>query len=92
MRLIDLRQKEVINICDCRSLGCPIDIEFNSDTGVIIALIIPGPGKFYGFFGREKDLVIPWDCICQIGDDIILVKLPKKPPPPPPPPPPPRPC
>lgn len=84
MRIMDLRQKEVINICDCRCLGCPIDLEFNAVTGVITALIIPGPAKFCGLLGRENDFIIPWECICQIGDDIILVKLPCKPPPPPP--------
>lgn len=27
MRVVDLRQKEVINICTCKTLGCPIDVE-----------------------------------------------------------------
>ena len=82
MRILDLRQKEVINICDCKSLGCPVDLSFDCLTGCITALIIPGPGKLCGFLGREKDLIIPWECICQIGDDIILVNLPQKTPPP----------
>ena len=30
MRVVDLRQKEVINICTCKTLGCPIDVEFLS--------------------------------------------------------------
>ena len=85
MRLIDLKQKEVINICTCCSIGCPADVEFNCITGRITALIVPGPAKFCGILGREKDIIIPWECICQIGDDIILVKLPEEPPPPPPP-------
>ena len=42
MRVVDLRQKEVINICTCKSLGCPIDVEFNCATGQITALILPG--------------------------------------------------
>ncbi len=29
MRVCELRQKEVVNICSCRTLGCPLDIEFN---------------------------------------------------------------
>mgnify|MGYP005795177635 CR=1 FL=1 len=82
MRLIDLKQKEVINICSCSSLGCPADVDFNCITGRIIALIVPGPAKFCGILGREKDIIIPWEAICQIGDDIILVKLPEGPPPP----------
>lgn len=79
MRVVDLRQKEVINVCTCKSLGCPIDLEFNCATGQITALILPGPARFCGMFGRENDILIPWNCICQIGDDIILVELPPKP-------------
>ena len=33
MRVVDLRQKEVINICTCKTLGCPIDVEFNPKNG-----------------------------------------------------------
>lgn len=75
MRLCELKQKEIINTCTCRSLGCPIDLEFDCKTGCITALIVPGPGKFCSFFGRESEYIIPWKCICQIGDDIILVEI-----------------
>ena len=37
------------------------------------ALIVPGPCRFLGLFGREDDYVIPWLCIKRIGDDLILV-------------------
>ena len=33
MRICDLRQKEVINICPCRSLGCVNDADIDSCTG-----------------------------------------------------------
>lgn len=75
MRLCELRQKEVINICTCSSLGCVIDVEMNVQNGCITALIVPGPGRFPSFWGREHELTIPWKCICQIGDDIILVEI-----------------
>ncbi|MCI5648360.1 MAG: PRC-barrel domain-containing protein [Fusicatenibacter sp.] len=78
MRVIDLRQKEVINICNCKTLGCPIDLEFHPVSGCVTALILPLPGKFCGFFGHDGDFRIPWECIRQIGDDIILVELPEK--------------
>ena len=67
MRLIDLKQKEIINICTCSSMGCPADVEFNSRTGRITALIVPGAARFCGLLGRENDIVIPWERICQIG-------------------------
>ena len=43
MRLCELKQKEVINTCTCKSLGCPVDLEFNYKTGKIESLILPGP-------------------------------------------------
>ena len=59
MRICDLKQKEVINIHTCRSLGCPLDVEFCCETARLKALI--------------SECIIPWDCIRQIGEDIILV-------------------
>ena len=75
MRLCELKQKEVINTCTCKSLGCPVDLEFNCKTGKIESLILPSPGRFCCFWGRESEYIIPWNCICQIGDDIILVEI-----------------
>lgn len=75
IRLWDLRQKEVINVCDCKRLGCISDIEFNCVTGCVEALIVPGPGKICGFLGRDMEYVIPWCCVEQIGTDIVLVKV-----------------
>ena len=37
------------------------------------ALIMPDPGKFCWGFSKENEYSIPWDCIRQIGEDIILV-------------------
>ena len=75
MRLCDLRQKEVINICTCRSLGCAVDVDIDPRTGCILFLIVPGPGKLCSFLGRDSEYVIPWKCITQIGSDIILVEI-----------------
>lgn len=42
----------------------------------LTALIIPGPYRFFGLFGRGEEYCIPWECIKQIGDDIILIDKP----------------
>ena len=69
MRLIDLKQKEIINICTCSSMGCPADVEFNSRTGRITALVVPGCRQnSAAFWDGENDIVIPWERICQIGE------------------------
>lgn len=75
MRIFELKQKEVINTNTCKSMGCPVDVEFNPCNGQITALIVPGPGKFCGFLGHDCEFFIPWNCICRIGEDIILVEI-----------------
>ena len=35
----------------------------------------PIDGRFCCLFGRDNEYIIPWECISQIGDDIILVKI-----------------
>ena len=75
MRICDLRQKEVINVRDCQRLGFVADVDFDCNTGCICQLIVPVPGKFCGLFGRETEYTIGWKCVCQIGDDVILVDI-----------------
>ena len=69
----DLARKDVININDGCRLGCVCDVEIDVNDGRIVSLIIYGRTKFFGLFGREDDLVIPWCNIQKIGEDIILV-------------------
>lgn len=69
------KQKEVINIKDGCRYGCVTDIEFDERCGKIFCIIVPCPGRGLCFFGNEKTIKIPWDCICKIGDDIILVNV-----------------
>lgn len=59
MRICELKQKEVINIHTCRSLGCPLDVEFCCETARLKALIMPEPGKFCWCFSRESECIIP---------------------------------
>ncbi|MEG0961227.1 MAG: YlmC/YmxH family sporulation protein [Lachnospiraceae bacterium] len=75
MRICELREKEVINICNCKCLGFVIDVEIDECTGCVRALIIPGCGRMFGMFGKGNDLIIPWKQIVRIGPDIILVEL-----------------
>lgn len=71
-----LKNKEVINISDGRSLGFVYDIEVDLDKGVIDGIVIPGTRGFMGLFSKkEGDLVIKWDKVKTVGDDVILVDL-----------------
>ena len=78
MRISELKEKEVINANDCKRLGFVGDVDFNMCTGCIVAIIVPGPGCFCGFLGREKEYIIPFCDICQVGEDVILVDVKKK--------------
>ena len=71
----DFRTKEVINVRDGRRLGNIIDMEFNLLEGRITAIVVPGASRFLGLLKEEDDLVIPWEKIKKIGDDVILVDV-----------------
>lgn len=75
MRLSELEEKEVINTCDCKKLGCIADLVMDECKGCIEAIIVPKPGKWCGLFGDGTEYVIPFQCIKKIGPDIILVEI-----------------
>ncbi len=72
----ELRELEVVNLLDGKRLGFASDLEIDADTGRIIAIVVPGPGKFLWIFGKSTDFVIPWEKIQKIGVDVILVETP----------------
>ena len=75
-RIRDLRRKEVINICDGCRLGCVADVDIRVPEGQVVAIVVYGPCRFFGLFGRGEEFYVPWECIKQIGDDIILIDKP----------------
>ena len=89
MTLSDRCQKDVINTRDGRCLGKVVDIEFclcetcppgmQAMPGRVTALIVPGGRRGFscGHFlrGEKEVIVIPWEMICKIGDDVILVDV-----------------
>ena len=70
----ELREKDVINMCDGVNLGCPCDFEFDVYNGEITALIISRSSGFFRL-NRSYDIKIPWKNIERIGEDAILVRL-----------------
>ena len=76
MKLRELRCREVINICDGCRLGTVGDVEIRFPDGQVSAIVVYGPCRFFGLFGRGEEYYIPWDCIARMGDDIILVDKP----------------
>ena len=56
-------------------MGYVQDVEANFETGEITAIIVPGTSKMFSI-GNKGDIIIPWNKIRRIGDDIILVEIP----------------
>lgn len=73
--ILRIEGKGSVNICNGKCLGGVVDLQINECSGAIEALIVPGPGKFCGFFGTDSEYVIPFACIKKIGPDIILVEI-----------------
>ncbi|AVX20990.1 MULTISPECIES: YlmC/YmxH family sporulation protein [Carboxydocella] len=76
LKVSDLRLREVINVVDGRRLGPIKDIDIDVENGTIRALVLnPEGGRMFRMFGRQEDIVIPWENINKIGIDVILVEL-----------------
>ena len=73
---LDFRHKEVVNIKDGRRLGYVQDVCADLESGIITSIIVPGgTNKFMSLFSSSNDIVIPWNRIRCIGEDLILVEL-----------------
>lgn len=72
-RIADLRNKQVVCIKNGCVLGYVYDIEFNTCDGTLTAIIIPGRPRFFGIFGHDEDIIIPWSEIEVIGEETVLV-------------------
>ena len=78
MRFWELTEKEVINCKDGKRLGYVADIEIEVPSGKVCRLFVPGKGKFCGCFGKGTEIVIKWDQIVRVGEDILLVDIESK--------------
>lgn len=70
-----LRNKEVVNVCNGENLGNITDIVFDCNCGKILGIILPAQKGFLHIFKNDNDMFIPYNRICKIGKDIILVDI-----------------
>ena len=73
IKFTELARKEVICITNGQRLGFVADVCVELPEGRVCAIVVPGPCKFFGRFGRQCDFHIPWNCIRKVGPDIVLV-------------------
>ena len=72
-KLSEMRSKEIINIKNGERLGYVDDVEFETETGMVKSFIVYGRTRFFGFLGKEDDIVITCDEIEVVGVDTILI-------------------
>ena len=74
-KFTQLQCKEVICISDGRRLGFIEDVIIRLPGGEVSAIVVPGRCRMGGFGPPKDDFVIPWNSICRIGPDIVLVDI-----------------
>jgi len=61
-------------VSDGARLGFVSDVEIDLSSGKLTALIVPGAFRLMGFLGKDSDVIIKWENIKKIGDDIIIIE------------------
>lgn len=72
-RIADLRNKQVVCVKNGCVLGFVSDVDIDTSTGNLLAIVIFGRLRLLGILGREDDIVIPWKDISVIGHETVLV-------------------
>lgn len=78
MRLLELGQKEIVNLNNGGRLGLIADSDFliDEETGKIISLLVPEKRLGFRLLGLETNgIEIPWNAIRKIGYDMIIIEL-----------------
>ena len=58
-----------------KDYGYVQDVTADLKTGIITSIIVPGNNKMFNIFSGKDEIVIPWEKIKCIGDEIILVEI-----------------
>ena len=74
MRISELQNKTVVNINDGKNVGSIIDLEINNE-GSAVGLIVEKHKLLIYSFINKKELIIKWNQIEKIGEDVILVDV-----------------
>lgn len=75
IRFSEFRKKEVISIKNGKRLGHVCDLEFDECKGCILKIVVPSCCGIWGRLTDDSVIAIPFQCIRQIGPDLILVDI-----------------
>lgn len=69
------KNNEVVNLSDGRRLGFVSDADINFESGRLEAIMVAGAGRLFGAPAKDSELIIPFEKIKKIGDDVIIVDI-----------------
>ena len=76
MKKSELKMKDVVDLARGKKLGYVEDVEIDADEGKIKAIIIPeNKNPILNFLSKRHDIIIDWENIEKIGEDVILVHM-----------------
>ena len=76
MTLSDIEEKDVINVVTSERIGFVSSLRIDTNSGQIIAITVQPSMKFVSFFSKdEASVVVPWNQILKIGEDVIIVNV-----------------
>ena len=55
---------------DCSRLGFIVDINIQLENAQIVSVVVELPSGCFSL--KRNTIVIPWECIKKIGDDLII--------------------
>lgn len=76
MLLSEIEEKDVINVVTGERVGYVSSLRIDVNSGQITAVAVAPAQRLMSFFSKEEEsVVIPWNQILKIGEDVIIVNL-----------------
>ncbi|GAB6180710.1 YlmC/YmxH family sporulation protein [Desulfotomaculum defluvii] len=77
MRLGELVGKEIVNINNGARLGVvgESDVTIDIESGTVLSIILPRRTNFVTMWMDKQQMIIPWDSIRKIGEEVIIVEM-----------------
>jgi YlmC/YmxH family sporulation protein len=70
----ELRNKQVINVLNGKLIGNICDMVIDLRRNCIKGFLVPKNKGFWSIFSSKDEIFIPFENICKIGEDVILVE------------------
>ncbi|AEG60172.1 YlmC/YmxH family sporulation protein [Desulforamulus ruminis] len=77
MRMAELVGKEIVNINNGARLGVigESDLTIDVESGAVCSIILPRRNNFINMWVDRQQMVIPWDAIRKIGEEVVIVEM-----------------